>query len=35
MPTVSTGSVTVHYLVDGTGPGLVLVHGTAFGAEGT
>lgn len=35
MPTVQAGSATVHYLVDGTGPGLVLVHGTAFGAEGT
>jgi pimeloyl-ACP methyl ester carboxylesterase len=35
MPTVSAGKATVHYLVDGSGPGLVLVHGTAFGAEGT
>lgn len=35
MPTVSAGTARVHYLVDGTGPGLVLVHGTAFGAEGT
>jgi pimeloyl-ACP methyl ester carboxylesterase len=35
MPTVSAGNARVHYLVDGTGPGLVLVHGTAFGAEGT
>ena len=34
MPTVSVGTATVHYLVDGSGPGLVLVHGTAFGAEG-
>lgn len=35
MPTVSVGNARVHYLVDGSGPGLVLVHGTAFGAEGT
>jgi pimeloyl-ACP methyl ester carboxylesterase len=35
MPTVSVGTADVHYLVDGSGPGLVLVHGTAFGAEGT
>lgn len=35
MPTVSAGNARVHYLVDGSGPGLVLVHGTAFGAEGT
>lgn len=35
MPTVSAGNARVHYLVDGTGPGLALVHGTAFGAEGT
>jgi pimeloyl-ACP methyl ester carboxylesterase len=35
MPTVSAGNARVHYLVDGSGPGLVLVHGTAFGAAGT
>lgn len=35
MPTVTAGAATVHYLVDGAGPGLVLVHGTAFGADGT
>ena len=35
MPTVAAGNARVHYLVDGSGPGLVLVHGTAFGAAGT
>ncbi|GAA2739938.1 MULTISPECIES: alpha/beta fold hydrolase [Kitasatospora] len=35
MPTVSAGNANVHYRVNGTGPGLVFVHGTGFGAEGT
>jgi pimeloyl-ACP methyl ester carboxylesterase len=35
MPTVPAGNARVHYLVDGSGPGLALIHGTAFGAEGT
>ncbi len=35
MPTVSAGNAQVSYRVDGSGPGLVLVHGTGFGAEGT
>ncbi|MGF1430222.1 alpha/beta fold hydrolase [Kitasatospora sp. LaBMicrA B282] len=35
MPTVSAGNAQVSYRVDGSGQGLVLVHGTGFGAEGT
>ncbi|MFG2819422.1 alpha/beta fold hydrolase [Kitasatospora sp. NPDC048365] len=35
MPTVSAGTATVSYQVAGSGPGLVFVHGTGFGAQGT
>lgn len=35
MPTVAAGSARVHYRTAGSGPGLALVHGTGFGAEGT
>ncbi|MFR9726180.1 alpha/beta fold hydrolase [Streptomyces sp. MS19] len=36
MPIVTAGNARVHYTVTGTGPPLVLVHGTgALGAEGT
>ncbi|AXI78510.1 alpha/beta fold hydrolase [Peterkaempfera bronchialis] len=35
MPTVSAGNARVHYREDGSGPGLVFVHGTGFGSEGT
>ncbi|MEV4559126.1 alpha/beta hydrolase [Kitasatospora sp. NPDC049285] len=35
MATVPAGTATVSYRTEGSGPGLVLVHGTGFGAEGT
>ncbi|WP_327679366.1 alpha/beta fold hydrolase [Kitasatospora sp. NBC_00458] len=35
MPIASTPSARVSYQVDGSGPGLVFVHGTGFGAAGT
>lgn len=35
MPTVSAANARVHYSIDGSGPGLILVHGTGAGAEFT
>ncbi|MFJ1706761.1 alpha/beta fold hydrolase [Kitasatospora sp. NPDC088346] len=35
MPSVSAGTAQVSYRTEGSGPGLVLIHGTGFGAEGT
>lgn len=35
MPTATAGTATVSYRTEGSGPALVLVHGTGFGADGT
>lgn len=35
MPVVPAGNARVHYNTHGEGPGLVLVHGTGFGSDGT
>ncbi|GIH67978.1 alpha/beta fold hydrolase [Sphaerimonospora thailandensis] len=35
MPVQLVGNTRVHYTVHGEGPGLVLVHGTGFGSDGT
>ncbi|MEO6921577.1 MAG: alpha/beta hydrolase [Collimonas sp.] len=33
MSTISVAGTTVHYTTSGTGPGLVLVHGTSIGTQ--